>query len=301
MQIQPDDADFDTLDLNRASIRWMTNASPVLRRDRPEPRRPAQRRDPRRRHRHREPVVAHHPRDPGPGADRRRRREPVRRAAAHRARAAPARLRPLLQLRGRGRRADGLRARRARGARRPRPRQPRGGGLRRGLPEGRDDARGRAHARPAPQLPLVARLHPEAARRPGVHPRERHHRLGDGLRADQPQRPGRAARLLRHAVQRHPRPLRLLGDRVRLQAAARRPQPGRGEGGAGEDRRAQRRAAARLRHRRGQLPRHRSRVAADRPGQRRHRLRQEADRDRPGPAEAPGSRASSGPTRTTTC
>ena len=131
-----------------------------VRRDRPEPRRPAQRRDPRRRHRHREPVVAHHPRDPGPGADRRRRREPVRRAAAHRPRAASARLRPLLQLRRRGRRADGLRARRARGARRPRPRQPRGGGLRRGLSEGRDDARGRAHARPAPQLPLVACLSP---------------------------------------------------------------------------------------------------------------------------------------------
>jgi len=30
VQIQPDDADYDTLDLNRASIRWMTNASPVF-------------------------------------------------------------------------------------------------------------------------------------------------------------------------------------------------------------------------------------------------------------------------------
>ncbi|MCE9659178.1 MAG: zinc-dependent metalloprotease [Burkholderiales bacterium] len=30
VQVQPDDADFDTLDLNRASIRWMTNASPVF-------------------------------------------------------------------------------------------------------------------------------------------------------------------------------------------------------------------------------------------------------------------------------
>ena len=47
----PDDAEFDTLDVGRASIRWMTNASPALRRDRPEPRRSAQRRDPRRRHR----------------------------------------------------------------------------------------------------------------------------------------------------------------------------------------------------------------------------------------------------------
>jgi hypothetical protein len=30
VQIQPDDADYDTLDLNRASIRWMANASPVF-------------------------------------------------------------------------------------------------------------------------------------------------------------------------------------------------------------------------------------------------------------------------------
>ena len=28
MQVQPEDADFDTLDVNRASVRWMTNASP---------------------------------------------------------------------------------------------------------------------------------------------------------------------------------------------------------------------------------------------------------------------------------
>ena len=41
-------------------------------------------------------------------------------------------------------------------------------------------------------------------------------RLGDGVRADQPRAPG--ARERRHAVQRHARPLRLLGDRVRLQA-----------------------------------------------------------------------------------
>jgi len=30
VQVQPDDADFDTLDLNRASIRWLTNASPMF-------------------------------------------------------------------------------------------------------------------------------------------------------------------------------------------------------------------------------------------------------------------------------
>jgi len=30
VQVQPDDADYDTLDLNRASIRWMTSASPTF-------------------------------------------------------------------------------------------------------------------------------------------------------------------------------------------------------------------------------------------------------------------------------
>ena len=53
--------------------------------------------------------------------------------------------------------------------------------------------------------------------RPGVHARERHHRLGDGVRADQPARARASARPA--AVPDHARPLRLLGDRVRLQAA----------------------------------------------------------------------------------
>ncbi|HET9978443.1 MAG TPA: zinc-dependent metalloprotease [Burkholderiaceae bacterium] len=30
VQVQPDDADWDTLDVNRASVRWMTNASPIF-------------------------------------------------------------------------------------------------------------------------------------------------------------------------------------------------------------------------------------------------------------------------------
>ena len=98
----------------------------------------------------------------------------------------------------------------------------------------------------------------------------------------------RAARALRDAVQRHARPVRLLGDRVRVQAAAVGPLGRRRARRAREDRRPQRRAAARLRHRRRQLHRRRSRDAAVRPRQRRHRLRQEADRDRPGAAEAPG-------------
>ena len=30
VEVQPEDADFDTLDFGRASIRWMTNASPTF-------------------------------------------------------------------------------------------------------------------------------------------------------------------------------------------------------------------------------------------------------------------------------
>ena len=65
-QVQPDDADFDTLDLNRASIRWMTNASPVFGAIGPS------HVDPRSGEildadiGHREPVVAQHPRRPAP-------------------------------------------------------------------------------------------------------------------------------------------------------------------------------------------------------------------------------------------
>ncbi len=58
-----------------------------LRRDRPEPRRPAQRRDPRRRHRPRESVVAQHPRRAlaDPVGERRRQPVPRRRSDAARA------------------------------------------------------------------------------------------------------------------------------------------------------------------------------------------------------------------------
>ena len=52
-KVQPDDADFDTLDARHASIRWMTTARPLVRRHRPVAGRSAHRRDPRRRHRHR--------------------------------------------------------------------------------------------------------------------------------------------------------------------------------------------------------------------------------------------------------
>ena len=112
-------------------------------------------------------------------------------------------------------------------------------------------------------------------------------------------RPGRAP--ARHAVPDARSAPTTTGRSSTPTSLARRPQRRRGEGGAGEDRRAQRRAAARLRHRRGQLPRHRPRDAPDRPRQRRHRLRQEAHRDRPRPAASDRKRASSGPTRTTPC
>ena len=53
VEIQPDDAKFDTSDIRHASIRWMTTARSALRRHRTLGRRSAHRRDPRRRHRHR--------------------------------------------------------------------------------------------------------------------------------------------------------------------------------------------------------------------------------------------------------
>ena len=236
------------------------------------------------------------------GPDRRRRRQPVR------ARRRYARRSTRLLLPGASARYDdeaaeqmALRARRARGARRPRPDSPEAEKFVQAYLKDVTMHEVGPHARPAPQLPLVARLHPGAARRPGVH-------QGNGITGS----------VMDYA------PINLNGaDEPRARYGtpfsdtlgpydywaieyAYRPLPAgltrsRGERRAGEDRRPQRRAAARLRHRRGQLPRHRSRVAAVRPRQRRHRLRQEADRDRPGPAEAPGDAPRSGPTRTTTC
>ena len=54
------------------------------------------------------------------------------------------------------------------------PGQPRGGGVRHRLAQGGRDARGRPHARPAPQLPRVDGLPAGAALRPRVHRAERH-------------------------------------------------------------------------------------------------------------------------------
>ena len=53
VEIQPDDADFNTSDIRHASIRWMTNTKGTFNAIGPSSRGSAQRRDPRRRHRHR--------------------------------------------------------------------------------------------------------------------------------------------------------------------------------------------------------------------------------------------------------
>ena len=159
VEIQPDDADFDTLDFGRASIRWMTNAAPALRRDRPEPRRPAQRRDPRRRHRRSRACRRATSARCAPRCCRRpASTEPGRAARRRRAQRAP--LDPGASATYADTAAEQmtLRARRARGARRSRPGSPEAEAFVARLPEGRDDARGRAHARPAPQLPRLARL-----------------------------------------------------------------------------------------------------------------------------------------------
>ena len=129
------------------------------------------------------------------------------------------------------------------------------------LPHRYHDARGGSHARPAPQLPQLARLQRGADLRPRVRAQQRAGRVGDGVRADQPE-PSRRTQHGRLAA--GAGPVRLLGDRVRLQADRAGAREGRAAAYCG----AQQRAAARLRHRRRQLPRRRSGVAAFRPRQR---------------------------------
>ncbi len=158
-----------------------------LRRHRPQACRSAQRRDPRCRHRHRKPQLAlgaqpaladlaEHGICIGGrchGASARRRHCRTGRARAVRTRRPDGR-------------AAGLCAGCVRGARRPRPRQPAGAAVRARLPEGHHHARGRPHARAAPQLQGLARIHRGAVVRCRVHARQRHHRLGDGIQRDQP-------------------------------------------------------------------------------------------------------------------
>ena len=140
---------------------------------------------------------------------------------------------------------DGVRARRAGRARRDRAGKPRSRRVRQRLAQGRRHARGGPHARAAAQLPRVHRLSAREDLGPGMEPRTRHLGLGDGLHPDQHRRerrsPGRVFRA-------DDRPVRLLGDRVRVPAAAEGDRSRR----AREDRRARReRSAARVLVRRG--------------------------------------------------
>ncbi len=206
----------------------------------------------------------------GPGPAR-----PLRpQRGVHRRPAARAQGLPRLQLRAGGGGRDALRHGPPRGPR-PRHGRARGGGARPGLREGRDHARGRAHARAAPQFPRLDDLHPRPDQGPRLHEGERPHDLGHGLQPVQHLAEGRAAGRVRDE---HARALRLLGHRVRLPAGG----SGRREGGAREDRLALHRAAARLRDGRGcrlrhDVHRHRPRREPLRPRLRPDRLLQADD------------------------
>ena len=156
VEIQPDDADFDTSDIRHASMRWMTVAKTAYRRHRPVGGRPAHRRDPRRRHRLRR--------------ERARGAQPEARVR-HRYRVKSAMLSEQLDLavagpldcllhlrrhRHAARRCSARRCWRRAATSTPTAPKPRSSSTR---PEGRDDARGRPYARPAPQLPRVDHLH----------------------------------------------------------------------------------------------------------------------------------------------
>ena len=133
-------------------------------RDRPERHRPAHRRDPRRRRRDPRDLGARRPPARARGPEHRQRLARVRRQQA---RAGPRP--PGLHVCDRRAGRDAVRPRPAGRARRHRARQPRGRRLRAGEPQGSDDARGRAHAGAAPQLPLVDRLPAGQALRPRIH------------------------------------------------------------------------------------------------------------------------------------
>ena len=169
--------------------------------------------------------------------------------------------------------AFGLSLLEARGDRTPRWTRRRQ--VRRHVPQERCDARGRPHAGAASQLPRLDDLHRGRAVRPAVHGRTRHLGLGDGVQPVEPGRGGRAAGRI-HDVD--TRPVRLLGDRVRVQADSAR----QGSGRAGENRRPLERAVACLLDRRGRrLLRRRSRRERDGPRQRPARVCEKAPGARP--------------------
>ncbi|MBL0085220.1 MAG: DUF5117 domain-containing protein [Ideonella sp.] len=229
---QPDDASFDTLDVGVASVRFITSAEAAFDGSGPSVTDPRSGEIPGCRHRHRRQRRAQHAWPAHAGLQPRRchgsRRQgrPGRvdavwqpRAAGRPAgRAAPACRWRLVRLRCACGRAVRLCAGRARIARRHCARQPRGPGLRGGAHLCHHHPRGGPRAGAAPQLPGLARLHAGATRRPGLHGRQWHGRLGDGLFGAQPAAAGRALRAPWRGAPQRPGALRLLGHRVRLQA-----------------------------------------------------------------------------------
>ena len=192
---QPDDADFDTLDFGIASVRWMMNARARLRRHRPEPCGPAQRRDPRRRHRLREPELAR--------AAHRCARRCWSRGAGRRFAERCWRRRPCwpaCPARRRSCRTASWRpsssATRWTCSRRAASSTPtaRGPAVRAGLHQGHDRCTRSATRWACATTSAPRASTPSAAGRPRVHARQRHHRLGDGIQRHQPAAPGRARR-----------------------------------------------------------------------------------------------------------
>ena len=95
------------------------------------------------------------------------------------------------------------------------PDGPRRRQVRRSVPEERHDARGGPYARTASQFPRLDRLYRGRAFRPGIHGEAGNLGLGHGIQPVEPRREGRAPGRV-HDVD--TRAVRLLGDRVRLQA-----------------------------------------------------------------------------------
>ena len=164
VEMQPDDADWDAVDVRHASVRWMTDGAPELRRHRPVDRRSAHRRDPRRGHRlSTRDCAAQRPHFIASSGIRRRR---ARRLPARVDAAWPATTRTV------GAQRDGLCARPARGARRrssptaPKPRSSSNAFLKDVVMHEVGHTLGLTH-----NFRASTDLHASAARRSRVHPR----------------------------------------------------------------------------------------------------------------------------------